>query len=150
MHLDLKFKWQGLEQNSRLRDIYKKGTDGQYELTWSTWIFGALSSTLKSFVCNGALHVSLQHLQWILSPLVRFFWYLYPSNTSTFPPLSPLVTYAMSDSFWHFSGCGGRKRSCKIFPSSLTTQKTQCIRWDLGCQFFFYMLPHWSFLGKFA
>ena len=113
-----------MEHSFWLRDINKKGTDGQYELTWSTWIFGALSSTLQSFVCNGALHVSLQHLQWIVSPHVRFFWYLYPSNTSIFPPLSPFVTYGMSDSFWHFSGCGGRKRSCKIFPSSLTTQKT--------------------------
>ena len=74
-------------------------------VTDSLWNSGALSSTLKSFVCNGALHVSLQHLQWMLSPLFRFFWYLYPSNTSTFPPLSPLVT---SDCFWHFSGCGGQ------------------------------------------
>jgi len=32
MHLDLKFMWQGLEKSSRLRDIYKNGTDGQYEL----------------------------------------------------------------------------------------------------------------------
>jgi hypothetical protein len=32
MHLDLKFMLQGLEQSSRLRDIYQKGTDGQYEL----------------------------------------------------------------------------------------------------------------------
>ena len=43
------------------------------KLTWRISIFGAFASTSNKLVCNGARQASLQHRQWMVSPLVLFF-----------------------------------------------------------------------------